>query len=103
MERNEALQIVRGQLTEKRYEHTLGVLETAVMLAKLYGADEKKAELAAIFHDYAKYRPREEMEKIIREEKMSADLLQFHMELWHAPVGAFLVEKEAGIADRDVL
>ena len=59
MNRNEALQLVKEQITEKRYVHTLGVAETAVKLAKRYGADVKKAELAAIFHDYAKFRIKE--------------------------------------------
>jgi HD superfamily phosphohydrolase YqeK len=30
-----------------------------------FGADPKKAEMAAIFHDYAKFRPKEEMKQII--------------------------------------
>lgn len=103
MDRNEALRIVKGQLPERRFKHTVGVMETAVALAKLYGADEKKAELAAIFHDYAKYRPREEMEKVILEENLHRDLLEHNIELWHAPVGAVLVEKETGISDEDIL
>lgn len=103
MERNEALSIVKKQLTERRYVHTIGVMETAIKLARKYGADEKKAELAAIFHDYAKYRPKEEMEKCIVEEYLPADLLTANIELWHAPVGAFLVEKEAGIKDNEIL
>ncbi len=41
MEREQALLIVKQQLTEQRYEHTLGVVETAVKLAKQYGADAK--------------------------------------------------------------
>lgn len=103
MDRNEALRIVKGQLPERRFKHTVGVMETAVALAKLYGADEKKAELAAIFHDYAKYRSREEMEKVILEENLPRDLLEHNIELWHAPVGAVLVEKETGISDEDIL
>lgn len=103
MERNEALSIVKKQLTERRYVHTIGVVETAIDLARKYGANEKKAELAAIFHDYAKYRPKEEMERIIAQENMPDDLLMANIELWHAPVGAFLVEKEAGINDEEVL
>ena len=63
----------------------------------------KKAELAAIFHDYAKFRPKEEMEQIIISEKMAPDLLAYNTELWHAPVGAYLVEKEAGITDQEIL
>ncbi|MGR4032506.1 HD domain-containing protein, partial [Bacillus sp. ZZQ-131] len=56
MNRENALHIVKQQMHEKRYIHTIGVMETAIELAKLYGVDEKKAEMAAIFHDYAKCR-----------------------------------------------
>lgn len=103
MEKSQALNIVKGQLTEHRYIHTIGVMETAISLAKTYGADEKKAEMAAIFHDYAKFRPKEEMQNIILEQKMPSLLLQYNSELWHAPVGAYLVSKEAGIEDEEVL
>lgn len=103
MERNEALELVKGQLPEKRYVHTIGVMEMAISLAKKYGADVKKAELAAIFHDYAKYRPKEELRQIIIDEKLPPSLLHFHSELWHGPAGAFLVKKEAGINDEEIL
>lgn len=103
MERDQALAIVREALTEHRYQHTIGVMETAVYLAAKYGADEKKAEIAAIFHDYAKFRPKEEMKKIILEQKMPKELLAYNSELWHAPVGAYLVEKEVGITDEEIL
>ncbi len=103
MERNKALEIVAKQLTEKRYTHTLGVMETAIDLAKLYEADEKKAELAAIFHDYAKFRPLEEMKKIIIEQKFDPFLLQYNPELWHAPVGAYLIPEEVGIKDVEII
>ncbi|WHY60776.1 bis(5'-nucleosyl)-tetraphosphatase (symmetrical) YqeK [Cytobacillus firmus] len=103
MNRETALDIVKEQLTEHRYLHTVGVMETAIKLAEKYGADSKKAELAAIFHDYAKFRPKEEMREIIIKEGMPAELLDYNSELWHAPVGAFLTEKEAGIHDKEVL
>jgi len=103
MERQKALQIVKHQLTEHRYQHTVGVMETAIELAEKYGADVKKAELAAIFHDYAKFRPKEEMKQIIVERNMPRDLLKYNSELWHAPVGAYLVEKEVGITDFEIL
>jgi predicted HD superfamily hydrolase involved in NAD metabolism len=103
MEREQALKMVKIQLTEHRYQHTLGVMETAISLARKYGVDEKKAELAAIFHDYAKFRPKEEMKEIIVSEGMPKDLLEYNSELWHAPVGAFLAEAEAEITDKEVL
>ncbi|MBD8069223.1 bis(5'-nucleosyl)-tetraphosphatase (symmetrical) YqeK [Bacillus sp. PS06] len=103
MEKNKALAVVKEQLTDHRYQHTIGVMNTAVKLAEKYKCDQKKAELAAIFHDYAKFRPKEEMKQIIQEQNMPVELLSFNSELWHAPVGAYLVEKEVGITDTDVL
>ncbi len=103
MERERALAIVKEQITNHRYEHTLGVMETAIKLAKRFGADEKQAELTAIFHDYAKFRDQEEMKTIIQEQSMDPELLEYNSELWHAPVGAYLVEKEVGITDSVIL
>ncbi|MCM3596308.1 bis(5'-nucleosyl)-tetraphosphatase (symmetrical) YqeK [Metabacillus idriensis] len=103
MEREKALALVKDHLTDHRYEHTIGVMETAIALAKQYGADVKKAETAAIFHDYAKFRSKDEMKQIIIEQNMTKELLIHSPELWHAPVGAYLVEKEAGINDAEVL
>lgn len=103
MDRQTALKLVREQLTEHRYEHTLGVTETAIELAARYGVDKSKAELSAIFHDYAKFRPKEEMKQILIEQSFPEDLLAYNGELWHAPVGTYLVEQEAGIHDQEIL
>jgi predicted HD superfamily hydrolase involved in NAD metabolism len=103
MERQQALDLVKIQLTDHRYQHTLGVMGSAISLAEKYGADVKKAEIAAIFHDYAKFRPKDEMKEIIRLQGFPQDLLLYNTELWHAPVGAYLVEKEAGVRDLEVL
>lgn len=43
------------------------------------------------------------MKAIIINESMSVHLLEANTELWHAPVGAFLVEKEVGLTDEDIL
>lgn len=102
--KEEMLQAVQQQMPEKRYIHTLGVVQAAVQLAERYGADPQKAEIAAIFHDYAKFRDEEEMARIIREQStIPNDLLDYHRELWHAPAGAILVQQEIGIRDEEIL
>ncbi|SDK52862.1 bis(5'-nucleosyl)-tetraphosphatase (symmetrical) YqeK [Sediminibacillus albus] len=103
MERSEALAIVEPQLNKARFEHTIRVTDTALELAKKYGGKLKTVELAAIFHDYAKYRNRAEMQRWIETEPLPKDLLDYHHELWHGPVGALLVKREAGIENEDVL
>lgn len=102
MELNNAKAIVKPHLTEARYDHTLRVAQTAVKLAEQYGGSKEKLALAAIFHDYAKYRPLEEMERWIKQSSLPKDLLKFHHELWHGPVGAILIEHEHGIKDKEI-
>src|SRR5690625_7241378 len=104
MNKDKAIIAVREQLTKERFEHTLRVAETGIYLAQKYEVSAKKTELAAIFHDYAKYRSTEEMARWIKTERtLSKDLLNHHPELWHGPAGAVLVERECGITDKDVL
>ena len=50
MNLKQAKELVRGRLSDKRYEHTLNVRKMAVKLAKRYGVDEDKAALAALLH-----------------------------------------------------
>ncbi|MBS4176267.1 bis(5'-nucleosyl)-tetraphosphatase (symmetrical) YqeK [Lederbergia citrea] len=103
MDREQALQLVRQQIKGPRYEHTLRVVDTAVELAEKFGADRNKAELAAIFHDYAKLMPITELKDIIIKTKQDVRLLDYHPELWHGPVAAHLVYDKFGIDDESIL
>ncbi|MED1602547.1 bis(5'-nucleosyl)-tetraphosphatase (symmetrical) YqeK [Alkalihalophilus marmarensis] len=103
MEREAALNKVKPHLTEHRYQHTLGVVETSISLAKRYGADQNKAELAAIFHDYAKFRDKQEMRGLVQSTLKEKDVLGYGDELLHAPCGAYYVKEEIGIKDEEVL
>jgi len=102
MDKNQALKLVRPHLNQTRYEHTERVMQTALQLAKIYHVDQHEVMIAAIFHDYAKYRPLEEMAQIIKDHGLPSDLLDFHHELWHGPVGSILVETELGIDNQAI-
>ncbi|MBG9452701.1 phosphohydrolase [Lysinibacillus sphaericus] len=103
MEREQYLAAIKPRMPEKRYIHTIGVMETAARLAKFYGEDEKKAEIVAILHDIAKYADIEWMEQIVLDEKLDAGLIGWGSELLHGPVGAYIAESEFGITDEDML
>jgi len=103
MKIEEAISLVQSQLTIKRFEHTLRVADTAKKLANLYEVDEKKAELAAILHDFAKDFPTDKLKQLVIEGKFPRDLLLFNQELWHGPVGSYILKNEHGITDADVL
>lgn len=101
--RDQLMAAVKAEMPERRWTHTLGVMETSVLLAERFGCDPVRAELAAILHDLAKYWPTKRMETIIREEGLPSDLLDYDKELWHAPVGAFVAARDYGIDDIEVL
>ncbi|QHT60245.1 HD domain-containing protein [Paenibacillus lycopersici] len=103
MNRNEMIAAVKAEMPERRWKHTLGVMETSIMLAERFNGDPERAETAAILHDVAKYWPTARMETIIRERQLPEELLQYDKELWHAPVGAFVAEHDYGIWDLEIL
>lgn len=101
--RDVLIEAVSSQMPAKRWEHTKGVMETAVILAGRFGADPVKAELAAILHDVAKYWPVQKLHQMMVEHKLSEELLHYDKQLWHAEVGAFVAEHEYGVTDAEVL
>lgn len=103
MNREQMIDKVKAEMPERRWLHTQGVMETAVILAERFGEDPVRAELAAILHDVAKYWKVERMEKVIRDQALPSELLDYDKELWHAPVGAWVAEHEYGISDAGVL
>ena len=98
MNLKQAKELVRGRLSDKRYEHTLNVRKMAVKLAKRYGVDEDKAALAALLHDSAKEISKDEMRAIMRahpelaeggEERPTRCGTVFAPPSWPAPSGAW--------------
>lgn len=54
-------------LSEKRYIHSIGAMEKAIELAKVYEEDEEKSALTALTHDIAKEMTVEEYYKYAEE------------------------------------
>ena len=46
--------ILKDTLSDRRFYHSLGVSQSAIKLAKRYGVDEEKAEVAGLLHDITK-------------------------------------------------
>lgn len=63
----------------------------------------KKAEMAAIFHDYAKCRAISEMEEIIKREDLPKDLLCYNKRVMACTCWGILSRKEVGITDSEIL
>lgn len=103
MNREQIVAKLKAAMPEKRYNHSLGVEKTAGELAEKYRVSVKKARLAGLLHDYAKYMDSSEAKAIIKQEKMDPRLLDYNAALWHGPVGAYLVKQDFGITDPEIL
>ncbi|MDO5329204.1 MAG: bis(5'-nucleosyl)-tetraphosphatase (symmetrical) YqeK [Coriobacteriia bacterium] len=61
----ERLEELKSRVDQKRFTHTMGVIEMSQILAEEYHADIGKARLAALLHDWDKCYTDEEMRKRI--------------------------------------
>ena len=93
---------LKANLSEERFEHSLGTADCAKMLAKKYGLDEEKAYFTGLIHDCAKCLPNNEMQKALSECVLvcgEADNPKTH----HAPAGVVIAKKEFGVNDEEIL
>lgn len=87
-----------------RYEHSVNVSKEAKKLARLYGANEEKAQLAGILHDITKEMPKEEQLQIIVDSGIILDNVQKNApKLWHGISGSIYVQQNLCIDDEDIL
>lgn len=101
---DEILCRLKNTLTEKRFAHTLGVVDTAEQLALFYGCDVKKARLAALCHDAAKNLEPGELIERSKKYKLRLDAVSKKSPgLLHAYVGACMARFDFGIDDEEVL
>jgi predicted HD superfamily hydrolase involved in NAD metabolism len=87
-----------------RVEHILGVAQTSLTLASIFGVDLDKAAIAALLHDRAKNLDREKLLKLNQDGtfKLTKEDLQYPA-LWHGPAAAWIARDEYDIADPEIL
>lgn len=96
--------ILKEKLSKKRYEHSVAVMERAVFLAKLYGADEEKARLAGLLHDIMKDTDKITQLQFIENSAIILSVAEKNAPpIWHAIAGYVYVRDVLKIEDKDVL
>lgn len=104
MTRIEMREKLRERLTDKRYEHSLGVEYTAAALAMAHGLDIEQAAIAGLLHDCAKCYSAED--KIAKCEKYGLPISDFERqnpELLHAKLGAAVAKDKYKVRDHEIL
>lgn len=95
---------VQEQMDDKRYRHTLGVVEVATDLAIIYGLDLYKARLSALFHDLAKEYPVDKKRELCKHYHIPMDdFLKDNIHLSHGLIAAKIVEDKFAIKDSNIL
>lgn len=105
------LQMIQAAFTVEgvvhpRFYHTLSVLEKALELNAIHQLqlDKKQIEDAALFHDIAKLKEKDQMKQILEchYPNLYIELLPYHA-IWHSFVGAVCAKEQYGICDPFVL
>lgn len=100
----EIIEIIRGRLSEKRFNHSLEVAKEAARLAKIYKQDEAKLYTAGLLHDITKETPPAEQLKILAAAGVTlSEIEKNSFKLWHAKSGAEYVKNELGITDEQII
>jgi len=91
-------------LSPRRLKHSVGVSETAIMLAGRYGADADKARLAGLLHDCAREMPKNILLQTAETFGiLVTDVDKMEPMLLHGPVGACIARRDYGIVDQEIL
>jgi len=91
--------------TKGRFIHSIGVMQTMSELAKIYSLDQSKAETIGLLHDAAKDLPQEKINLFIKKGhiKIQHECEVDYKNYLHGPVGAYLIQKEFGVIDPEII
>ena len=99
-----ARDILKQRLSERRFRHCEAVSRRAAELARAWGGDVGKAELAGLLHDITKDETPEGQLAIF--ERCGVTLTAVERKtpkLWHAMTGAAVLARDYGVSDPELL
>lgn len=96
--------LLAKNLEEKRYEHTIGVADTAACLAMRYGYNVEKAYVAGLLHDCAKCIDNDKKIQLCKKYKVKLTKVEIENPfLIHAKLGAALAKEKYDVDDEEIL
>ena len=91
---------LKQTLSEKRYIHSIGVMEMAMELAKIYNVDVESAQIAGLLHDNAKEMTDEEMLQYVKKNNIKVSETEKNsIKLLHGKIGADIAKKKYGVSE----
>lgn len=93
---------IEKNYSPERKSHTQGVVDTAALLAKKYGAAPGKAETAALYHDMYRGVKREALNVFVKQLGLPDKYID-NPNLAHAKIAAIKMRQDFDVTDEDVL
>ncbi len=101
---NTALKALKNTVSEKRFNHSVNVAESAEELAIIYNVDPEKAKLAGILHDITKeYTLQQHLELMQKYNVCPEDVRVFDVDVFHGFTGSLYAKEILKIKDKDIL
>lgn len=95
--------LVKKNISNKRYEHSLSVAKECCKLAKIHHVDVNKAYYAGILHDVCKFESGD-IKKLINYLKYyDPNKLQYHEATYHSFIAKYYLKEKCNYHDKDVL
>ncbi len=92
------------QLSPKRFRHSCNVARAARQLAQKYGADVEKAYFAGLMHDVCKEMLFVDQKTLMLAGDFAPDEAELQSKkVWHGIAGAYYLQSEFGVTDKDIL
>lgn len=98
----EIKEYIERNYSEKRKIHTEGVRVTAMKLARRYGADPAKAELAALFHDMYRGVSENSLNYYVKHLGLDEKYMN-NCNLAHGKIAAIVMKRDFDISDDDIV
>lgn len=97
-------ELVKQNISEHRYKHSLSVADVSMMLAKLYNIDQNKAYLAGLLHDVCKF-PDSDTSGLLEKylEKYEPSKLNGIYGAYHSWVAYYYLKEKLNYQDEEVL
>lgn len=97
---SEIVDFLKGRLQEKRFKHSLGVMNMAERLARKYNVDVEEAKIAGLLHDCAKNMSNQELIEYCQNNGIEIDDIKMQSPgILHADVGADIAKKKFNVSD----
>ena len=99
----EMARTLQRRLKRGRFVHSVGVANTALKLAKRFGADENKAYIAGLLHDCAREFENDELPAQAEKRGIPINDVERAMPLLlHAYIGAKMIREIYGVDDAEI-